>query len=396
MPHRAVLRELQSSRRKKVLKWLRCVAVTHNEDALMDTAVAGDFRTYHNARRVPAVPMKPVIDPAAWSPGDLGEVSTWSYRFTPRDVDELSEAVASVRRNRTPVEAVKRDNFPLTGLAQVMADVRRELIDGRGMVMMQGFPNDRFDREAIAIAYLGLGSYMGETMSQNRQGHILGHVKDLGGDYADLNTRGYMTRAEMLFHADACDYVGLLCLNGAKRGGESRVASSVTVYNRILERRPDLAQVLCEDFYRSHSGEVDPGAKPYFTQPIFSFIDGYFSATGAGAAIDKAQKLPGVPKYTPAQVEAVEVYRQTVSECAVDIGFEPGDIQFLNNFVTLHTRREYDDWPEDNRKRHLLRLWLSDPSGRPIPEDQRAGRSGKGVHLKGVKLVAPLDVSAAA
>ena len=104
-----------------------------------------------------------------------------------------------------------------------------------------------------------------------------------------------MTSAEMLFHADACDYVGLLCLHGAKSGGESRVASSVTVYNRMLERRPDLAKVLCEDFYRSHAARSNPGEQPYFTQPIFSFIDGYFSATGAGAAIDKAQKLPGVP-----------------------------------------------------------------------------------------------------
>ena len=95
-------------------------------------------------------------------------------------------------------------------------------------------------------------------------------------------------------------------------------------------------------------------------------------------------------------MEAVELYRTTVSECAVDIGFEPGDIQFLNNFVTLHTRREYEDWPEESRKRHLLRLWLSDPNGRPIPKDQREGRSGRGVHLKGVKLTAPLDVSAAA
>ena len=76
-------------------------------------------------------------------------------------------------------------------------------------------------------------------------------------------------------------------------------------------------------------------------QPIFSFIDGYFSATGAGAAIDKARQLPGVPPFTPAQSEAVELYRKTVDECAIDIDFEPGDIQFLNNFVTLHTRREY-------------------------------------------------------
>jgi TfdA family taurine catabolism dioxygenase TauD len=362
----------------------------------MDTVVAGDFRTFRQARRTCAVAMQPVIDPAGWSPGDFGEVSTWSYRFTARDHDELADAVAAVRRNKIAVEEVRRENFPLTALAEVMGDVRLELLDGRGIVMMQNFPIDRFDREACAIAYLGLGSYMGDTMSQNRQGHILGHVKDLGGDYADPNTRGYMTRAEMLFHADACDYVGLLCLQGAKRGGESRVASSVTVYNRILERRPDLAKVLCEDFYRSHTGEVNPGDKPYFTQPIFSFTEGFFSATGAGAAIDKAQKLPGVPPYTPAQKEAVELYRTTVHECAVDIAFEPGDIQFLNNFVTLHTRREYDDWPEEGRKRHLLRLWLSDPGGRPIPRDQREGRSGRGVHLKGVKLVAPLDVGAAA
>src|SRR5262249_26035594 len=156
-----------------------------------------------------------------------------------------------------------------------LVDVRRELTDGRGMVMIQNFPIERFDRQGIAIAYLGVGSYLGTAISQNGEGHILGHVKDLGGNYADLNTRRYMTRAEMLFHADASDYVGLLCLHGAKRGGESRVASSVTVYNRILQRRPDLAQVLCEDFYRSHSGEVNPGGKSYFTQPIFSFTQGY-------------------------------------------------------------------------------------------------------------------------
>jgi hypothetical protein len=233
-------------------------------------------------------------------------------------------------------------------------------------------------------------------MSQNKLGHILGHVKDLGGDYNDAHTRGYMTNAEMRFHTDACDYVGLLCLHPSKCGGESRIASSVTVYNRMLEIRPDLVKVLTEDFYRSRSGEVSPLELPYFKQPIFSFTDGYFSATGVGAVIDKAQQLPGVPKFTPAQKEAVEVYRQTVEACALDIDFERGDIQFLNNFVMLHTRREYEDWPEEQRKRHLLRLWLYDAEGRIIPAEQRAGRAGRGVAIEGVARVAPLDVVAAA
>ena len=108
------------------------------------------------------------------------------------------------------------------------------------------------------------------------------------------------------------------------------------------------------------------------------------------------RSLPGVPKFTPAQKEAVEVYRQTVDECALDIDFQRGDIQFLNNFVMLHTRREYEDWPEPARKRHLLRLWLRDPNGRPIPREQREGRAGRGVNITGVKRVAPLDVDVAA
>ena len=151
-----------------------------------------------------------------------------------------------------------------------------------------------------------------------------------------------------------------------------------------------------DSFYRSRSGEVSPGELPYFKQPIFSFCDGYFSATGVGAVIDKAQQLPGVPKFTPAQKEAVEVYRRTVEDCALDIDFRRGDIQFLNNFVMLHTRREYEDWADPARKRHLLRLWLHDPAGRPIPKEQREGRFGRGVSVKGVKRIAPLDVDAAA
>jgi hypothetical protein len=354
-----------------------------------------EFRSFQTARRLPAEPMRPVADPAGWSPDDL-KAAGWSYPITDRDADELAEGVAAVRRKGVAAVDVSRETFPLTSFGDVLTDVRRELMDGRGIVMMNDFPLDRFDREEAAIAYIGLGSWLGQTMSQNKFGHVLGHVKDLGGDYNDPHTRGYMTHAEMRFHTDACDYVGLLCLQPSKSGGASRVASSVTVYNRMLERRPDLVKVLTEDFYRSRSGEIGPGELPYFKQPIFSFTEGYFSATGVGAVIDKAQQLPGVPKFTPAQKEAVEVYRQTVEDCALDIGFRRGDIQFLNNFVTLHTRREYQDWPDEGRKRHLLRLWLYDPAGRTIPQEQRAGRSGRGVQIKGVARIAPLDAEVAA
>lgn len=349
------------------------------------------FRTYPTAIREPAVRMKPVIDPAAWTPQSLGPLETWAYQITASDRAELRTAVSAFTKTGLSRVEVTRENFPLGTLGGVLADVRRELIDGRGMVMIQDFPIDELTREQSLIAYMGIGSYLGEKMAQNKYGHVLGHVKDLGEDYGGSG-RSYNTSSEIRFHSDACDYVGLLCLQTAKSGGQSRVASSVTVYNRLLATRPDLVEVLCQDYYRSHKGEMTPGELPYYKQPIFCFADGYFSAIGAGSTIEKVLKLPGVPPLTAAQKEAVAAYREIVSSCAVDIPFKPGDIQFLSNYVTLHSRRAFDDWPEPSRRRHLLRLWLRDTTGRPIPKEQLDSRRSKGVRIQGMKFIAPLDV----
>jgi len=334
-----------------------------------------------------------VSDPAGWLPQDLTDIDAWSYRLSESDQTEVLRAAEDQRRQGIPVAQTRPAVFRLQGpFASVLADVREELRNGRGIVMLRGFPVDRMDREATAIAYLGVGSYLGRPMSQNMQGHILGHVKDLGGDYADANTRGYFTRAEMRCHSDPCDYVGLLCLHTAKSGGASRVASSVSVYNTLLQRRPDLAKVLTEDIYRSRKGDVNPGEPAWFKQLIFTFHQGCFSAVGAGSSVDKAQGLPGVPPWSAAQQEAIALYREIAEELLLDIPFQSGDIQFLNNHVALHTRRDYEDWPEPERKRHLLRLWLYDAESRPIPLEQRYGFRGRGVLPAGVQLNAPLDV----
>jgi len=145
--------------------------------------------------------MQPIVARTAWTPKDLRDVASWSYRLTERDRAELIAAAAALKG--IALEEVSRANFKLSGMAQVMAEVRRDLLEGRGIVMLQNFPVEELAREGQAIAYLGMGAYLGERISQNRQGHILGHVKDLGGDYTNPNTRGYMTRAEIRFHSDS-------------------------------------------------------------------------------------------------------------------------------------------------------------------------------------------------
>jgi hypothetical protein len=351
-----------------------------------------DYRSFLTAKRVPAVPMKPVVDPAGWTAGALGPIENWSYRLTTDDQDELIATVDILRRDRVTPEQVTRTNFALGAFGATLKDIRSELLDGRGMIVLRNFPTTRMDRVGIAMAFLGLGCHLGTPMSQNMKGHILGHVKDLGGDYRDAKTRGYYTRDALQFHSDGCDYVGLLCLQTAKSGGESLVASSVTVYNTMMERRPDLVEALIQDYYRSRKGDVNPGDQPWYKQPVFAFNEGIFFAIGAGSGIEKALALPGVPPLTPLQREAIDTYRAVTRECAAQIPFQPGDIQFLNNWVMLHSRNAYDDWEEPAKKRHLMRLWLSDAGGRMISREQREGRAGRGVLPAGISLNAPLDV----
>ena len=350
------------------------------------------FCTYKTAKRLPALPHKPLVDPAGWDPDELRDVDRWAYYLTPRDQDEIVKAAAAVRRAAIPLEQVGRANFLLPTLAPVLEDVRRELMDGRGVVRLRDFPLDRMSREEGFSAYLGLGSYLGSIEPQNRHGHLVGHVKNFRNERTADDQRGYQSYLGSSFHVDSTDIVGLLCLHEAKEGGESRLASSVTVYNRLLAERPDLIAPLMMDFYKTRYGEVNPGDAPYYKSPIFAFVDGYFSSVGLSDGFEKAQGLPGVPDFTPEQVAAIPVYRRIVQECALDMPFDKGDIQFLNNYVTVHSRHGFEDWPEPERRRHLMRLWLNDPVGRPIPED-RKGRRNFGVRMKGVTLNAPLDMT---
>lgn len=357
-------------------------------------AMAASFGTHPKPPRQPAEAGKPIVDPAGWSPDEIRDRGDLSYHLTGADIDDITAAVAGVKKRGIDIVDIRRDNFPLPRFAEVLGDVRAELLEGLGFATLRGLPVADLGKEGSAIAFFGLGCHLGQALSQNAAGHVLGHIKDLGLDYNAPLVRGYQTGAAMGFHTDQCDYAALLCLQTAKSGGESRVASSITLYNRMLERRPDLVAELTSDFYWDRHGEIPPGEEPWYKNPVFNFERGYFSGRGISNTILKAQRLPGVPPFTEAQKQAIEMFRALVPECAVDIEFQPGDMQILQNHVMLHTRTAFEDWPEPERKRHLYRLWLEDPDGRPIPKVVRD--TFRGVEVEGFTPKAPLEADAAA
>jgi len=316
--------------------------------------------------RQPAVPLQPVIDPAGWEPKDLAANDHWIYELSGVEIDEVRAAVAMVERRELEILDIGRADFVLPHLDRSLAMLYDELLDGRGFFLLRGMPVAEFTHTQAAIAFWGIGTRFGRMLSQNNKGHLLGHVKDFGGDYWAANVRGYQTNGEMDFHSDQCDHVALLCMNPAKQGGASRIASTVTIYNEMLKTCPDLAEELIGQFYLSRHGEIPPGQPPWYKLPVFSFHDGCFASRGASSHYVKAQGMPDVPPFTDGQTAAFAAFREIAQALYFDMDFRPGDIQILHNHVVVHTRTPFEDWPEPERRRHLMRLWFSDDAGRPL------------------------------
>jgi alpha-ketoglutarate-dependent taurine dioxygenase len=342
--------------------------------------------------REPAELMKPIVDPAGWYPDELRESGAWYYRVSDEEIADLFDAVAAVEARQADLKDVTKDDFPLTVFGPAIAEVRDEVLHGRGFAFFKGIPVEGRSRYQNAAAFWGIGAHMGTAISQNARGHLLGHVKNIGGDINSPTGRGYNSPSELSFHADSADVLSLMCLTTAKSGGRHRIASSVTTYNEVLKRRPDLADELSFRFYVTLRGELPPGqSQPWGRKPVVSVKDGYFAARGASSTIKRGQELPGVPKLTPAQSEAIAMYQAISAECAIEIDFEPGDISYVNNHVTLHARTAYEDWPEPERARHLFRLWLDMGDARPLDEDVWAAT--RGIICDGTILNTPLEAA---
>jgi hypothetical protein len=346
------------------------------------------------------LPPGPMQGPAAWYGPELAKRDDWIFRFTPADLAEIEQVVAGYQASGLPLTQISKETFPLPQLGARLAQVLHELLHGRGFVLMRGLQPGRWSREQTAVAYLGLGAHFGAPRSQNAKGHLLGHVKDLGLDVKDGKVRYYQTSRRLEYHTDSVDMVGLLCLKTSKEGGESYIVSSITLYNEILRRRPDLLPLLFQPFPTDRRGEVPEGMLPWFDMPVFHWHEGQLSATYSREYIESAQvNFPQARRLSAQEREALELLTQLANdpEMHLSMEFQPGDIQLLHNHQVLHSRGDFVNWPEPERHRHLLRLWLCPREGRPLPGIV-AARYGSveigdrgGIIVPGTRLKVPLE-----
>lgn len=307
-----------------------------------------------------------IHDPAEWRGPELQRRDDWIHRFTPAELAEIEAALQHAKAQGHTFDTLTPEAFPLPTVARRLQILRDELENGTGLYVLRGLPTAERPRDDVRLIFWGLGLHIGTPVCQTYSGEYLGDVRQFG----EQTGRLYNTNIAGGFHGDTADVVALCVVRTAKSGGRSLIASTVAIHNELARTRPDLLETLYQPFtwLSTTPDEYLGGRSRTFQQPMFSRVGDKFSSLWLPVLVRRAQGMPGVPPMTPLQQEALDAVDAMANspEFMLDMMFEPGDLQFVNNHVLVHGRTAFEDYDEPDRKRHLLRLWLSMANSRPL------------------------------
>ncbi len=296
-----------------------------------------------------------------WRGPQFADPSTYTETLSGTEVEELDSAMRVARSRSCDLLDIGREDFPLPSLSQRLADIEQELMRGRGFVLIRGIPRERYTNDEMCLLYWGIGAHLGNPWAQNHKGHVLGDVTDQGKRPNDPTSRGNeLGSIGLPYHTDGSDLVGLMCLQRPAEGGLSTVCNAVAIHNDLVRESPDLAAALYEPLPYDFRGEQRLGGRPYYLVPVFTECDERLFVRYIRPYILASQKHPDAPRITPFAERAMQRLDELTQDPRYEVfmDFEPGDIQFINNYHVLHGRTAYRDDPQSGRIRHLKRLWL--------------------------------------
>ena len=306
-----------------------------------------------------------------WLAGDVANTTSWMRPLDQRVIDELGSALDVAKRAGKPLLEMTPEDFPLGEHAR---NAFKAAFDSTqtdwGFCLIKGLPVEQWTVEEAQMLYWGLGLHMGVARTQNKTSNIMTSVKDAGGSYKVDGGRGYNTNAGLDFHVDFCDVVSLMCLHPAKKGGTSLITSSLAIYEEIMRTRPDLDEAIRTPFYFSLQGAGSDDEPPVYPCPIYGETEGYPAFRTNRKNITAAQDyFDHIPPLTGKQVEVLDYLDELLPDpkFCFSMEIEKGDMQLLNNYTVVHSRTDFEDFEDEAKKRHLLRLWMTIPNSQPLP-----------------------------
>jgi hypothetical protein len=315
---------------------------------------------------------------AGWLGADFDRGALY-WDFTPAHLAAIDELMDKLADDQRPFHAITKADFSHPALDADLADLLAYIKTGPGIVVMRGFPVDKYTLSEMQTVYWGIGAHFGTGCSQSADGDYLGHVTNV-----EKASRGYTTARELSLHTDSAEIVGLLCVRDAREGGMSIYANSLKVHEIIARERPEYLAVLERGFRCDRRGEEAPedAAVTPYRVPVFSEQDGVLSTRFVRGVIDRGAAALGEP-LSPLETEALAFFEAVAQrdEVRLELTLKPGEASFISNYEMLHARTAFVDHDEPAKKRLLYRLWLEGAPPRPMRKEvhlyqNRSGRMG--------------------
>jgi hypothetical protein len=298
-----------------------------------------------------------VVDPAVWTSAGIGGKPGLTRTLDATESAAVDRFLAKVD-GREPDSITARE-FDDPALVALAAEVRHQIMDGPGSIVVSGADIGRIGIDGFKRLYWAIGTHIGTGAEQSYRRDKIGLVQK---EENNPTGRGYLMDVELRSHTDFHEVLSLAGVRTAASGGLSGIVSSLAIHNIILDERPDLLEPLYLGYYHESAGGVVSEDKV----PIFGTVDGKTSCYYHPLFMRRAAKLRG--EDLPADLEAAIAFMRDVAdrpEVRADFMLEPGEMMFWHNFTQLHSRTAFDDTPE--AKRLLLRLWINVENGRPMP-----------------------------
>jgi alpha-ketoglutarate-dependent taurine dioxygenase len=315
--------------------------------------------------RVTPMLEKDIVGEPAWTRDQISP-RNWEVPAPEAAVRELEAVLDQLRRAPSPVERLRPDAFHLEACAGVMRQVHARLVRGIGMAIVDRVPVERDTvDENRAVAWL-LASLLGRVVAQKQHGVFLYDVRDTGQSL-EYGVRRSLTNLPQPFHTDGPwltrtpAFVGLFCLQSARNGGLSRYTSLLTAHNELRKHHPELLPRLYQPFHWDRQAEHGPADSKFATHPVFAFDGCTLTARHYEDYVVKGYALAGEPLDNMGR-DALAAMREVVDAPAhwTEFRIETGQFQYLNNRLFAHSRTEFHDAPDSERRRHMIRVWNRD------------------------------------
>jgi len=312
------------------------------------------------------VDLPEVIDPSiqrkAWLANDLAD-KEWVIEMTDQVLAEIDHLIAALKAKPLPLYLRSPDGFELPELRRLYAEVKKNLDEGIGFVVLDKMPIDDHPLDDILGCYWVLGQLLGPTVAQKWDGTMIYDVTDTKQNYS-YGVRGSATNVELVFHTDNAfgarvpDYVGLFCKYPAASGGLSRFCSLYAVHERLRQAYPNALRRLYRPMYFDRQAEHEEGAAKTSFAPFFSWREGRLMCRANSSLVRKGYEVTGVAMDDElvSAIEAVDAVT-AAGDLWIEAPLLRGQVQYLNNHELGHYRSTFIDSGDPTMKRHLYRLW---------------------------------------